>query len=187
MPGFCGQEVGFSESIILIPLHVPGYIWLRVSCRACPCWLGTIVIYPPRSPPPWFLIMVAITIVHRILFQLFAPNLLAAEYSPVFDRKARHNLMVHFPCFLFSLLLSCCDFCPGSVLVIRLTSEMRCIQRDNYIRALLHQPDESEMDIGMSKSESVRCYGRSRRFGDCCESENGCGRSVEEQAVLWKG
>lgn len=63
---------------------------------------------------------------------------------------------------------------------------MGYIQRDDYVRALLHQPDESEMDIGMSRGESVCCYGRSRRFGYCCETKNGCGRSVEEQAVLWK-
>lgn len=63
---------------------------------------------------------------------------------------------------------------------------MGCIQRDGYIRALLHQPDESEMDIGMSRGESVCYHGRSRRFGDCCESKNGCGTSVEEQAVLGK-
>lgn len=63
---------------------------------------------------------------------------------------------------------------------------MGCIQRDDYIRALLHQPDESEMDIGMSQYESVYSYGRNRRFGDCCESKNGCCMSVEEQAVSGK-
>ena len=63
---------------------------------------------------------------------------------------------------------------------------MGCIQRDGYIRALLHQPDESELDIGMSRGERVCWYGRSRRFSDCCESKNGCGTSVEEQGVLGK-
>lgn len=59
---------------------------------------------------------------------------------------------------------------------------MGCVQRDDYIRALLHQPDESEIDVGMSRGERICSYGRSRRFGDCCESKNGCGRSVGEQA-----
>ena len=35
----------------------------------------------------------------------------------------------------------------------------------------------------MSRGESSCCYVRSRRFGDCRESKNGCGRSVQKQAV----
>ena len=41
------------------------------------------------------------------------------------------------------------------------------------------------MDEGMSSGQRL-CYGQSRRLGDRCESKNGCGRSVEEPAVLGK-
>lgn len=37
---------------------------------------------------------------------------------------------------------------------MHLPSEMGCIQRDDYIRALLRQTDESEMDAGMNRGES---------------------------------
>ena len=56
---------------------------------------------------------------------------------------------------------------------------MGYVQCDDYIRALLHQPDESQIDFGLSRGERFRCYSRSRRFGNCCESKNGCSGSVE--------
>lgn len=59
------------------------------------------------------------------------------------------------------------------------------VQCDDYIRALLHEPDQSEMDDGMSRGQSL-CYSQSRRLGDCCEGKNGCGRSVEEPRVSGK-
>ena len=116
-------------------------------------------------------------------FQLFAPKLPATEQSPVFDCEACHNLMVHGGYFLFSLPLTYPGFCTVWSLAVRLTGKIRSVQCDDYICVLLLQPDQSETDVGMSWGESLWCYVRSRGFGDCCESKNGCVRSVKGQAV----
>lgn len=64
-------------------------------------------------------------------------------------------------------------------MAICLASKMGYVHGNDYIRALLYEPDESDMDVGMSRGERFCCYGRSRRFGNCCESKNGCSMSVE--------
>lgn len=137
--------------------------------------------------PPWIFTKGSnYHIVHQRYLQRSAPNLLAAEQSPVFDREAPHNLVIHDLYVLFNLPLFNLGFCPVWYLAVRLISEMGYIQGDDYVRALPHQPNESEIDVGMIRGGGFCCYRRSRRFGDCCESKNGCGRSAEEPAVSGK-
>ena len=63
---------------------------------------------------------------------------------------------------------------------------MGYVQRNDYVCASLRQPDQSKMDVDMSRGVSCCCYSRSSMSGGCCESKNGCGGSAEELAVSGK-
>ena len=94
-------------------LYLSWDIGLRAlySYRACPRSLGTIITYDS-------LVLMKggnCLVVHQRgfrRFQLFALDLIAAEQSPVCDREARHNLVVHVSCFLLNLLLYCSGIYP---------------------------------------------------------------------------
>ena len=84
-------------------------------------------------PPPWTLKKGCNhDSVHPKCLQLFTPNLLTAEQSPILNGEARQDLVVHGPYFLLTRRLCC--WC----LVIRMISGTGYVQCDDYIRALFH-------------------------------------------------